>query len=532
MTSLTTPFKLSKVSYTARVFSILTLFILYGDLAAAEHRVALVIGNAAYEKSLLSNSINDAQDMAEVLKQVGFEVTILKNATQNDMETAIQTFGKRLESGDVGLFYFAGHGVQYQGDNYLFPTDTIRTVSTPGHLRLKTVNVDYVLSVMEGAGNDLNIVILDTCRHNPFKELVRGINNDGRTLKAPSGSVIAYSTRPDAEATEGAGRNSPYVKYLKKELRKPGLPIEQVLREVRIAVMQETNGQQAPGYYSELNRQFCFVGPCEANSTPSISQHPVTRSPFIPTPMSPNDTLPNGKIFQDNLLDGSLGPEMVWIPAGPFRMGDTRGEGDKRELPVHLVSVVRFALGHHEVTFDEYDLFAEATGKDKPKDASWGRGHQPVINVSWLDATAYAEWLSQQTGQTYRLPTEAEWEYAARAGTDTRYWWGNEIGTQRANCNGCGSQWDNRQTAPVCSFAESPFRLCDMIGNVWEWTCSKYEDKYSGKEQQCASQDSVGLQVIRGGAWNDNELGVRATYRLDYSFNNHNNLVGFRVARE
>jgi Caspase domain len=229
MTSLTTPFKLSRVSHTTRVFSLLTLLTLYSDLATAEHRVALVIGNAAYEKSLLTNSINDAQDMAEVLKQVGFEVTILKNATQNNMETAIQTFGKQLGSGDVGLFYFAGHGVQYQGDNYLFPTDAIRTVTTPGHLRLKTVNVDYVLSVMEGAGNDLNIVILDTCRHNPFKELVRGINNDGRTLKAPSGSLIAYSTRPDAEAAEGTGRNSPYVKYLKKELRKPGLPIEQVL---------------------------------------------------------------------------------------------------------------------------------------------------------------------------------------------------------------------------------------------------------------------------------------------------------------
>jgi formylglycine-generating enzyme required for sulfatase activity len=248
--------------------------------------------------------------------------------------------------------------------------------------------------------------------------------------------------------------------------------------------------------------------------------------------MSLNDALPEGKIFQDKLLDGSLGPEMVWIAAGRFRMGDTRGEGEKKEQPVHVVSVERFALGRHEVTFEEYDHFMEATSKEKPHDSGWGRDKRPVINVSWQDAMAYVEWLSQQTGQTYRLPTEAEWEYAARAGTDSRYGWGNEIGTNRANCNGCGSQWDNRQTAPVCSFGENTFGLCDMTGNVWEWSCSKYEDKYGGQEQQCVSQDSMGLRVVRGGSWNDNELLVRATYRLGYSFNKSDNLVGFRLVRK
>lgn len=109
---------------------------------------------------------------------------------------------------------------------------------------------------------------------------------------------------------------------------------------------------------------------------------------------------------------------------------------------------------------------------------------------------------------------------------------GNEIGTNRANCNGCGSQWDNHQTAPACSFGESPFGLCDMIGNVWEWACSKYEDKYSGQEQLCVSQESMGLRIVRGGSWNDNELLVRATYRLSYSFNKSDNLVGFRLVRK
>ncbi|MCP3897296.1 SUMF1/EgtB/PvdO family nonheme iron enzyme, partial [Moraxella sp.] len=185
---------------------------------------------------------------------------------------------------------------------------------------------------------------------------------------------------------------------------------------------------------------------------------------------------------RDRLKDGRLGPEMVRIPAGRFRMGDIQGGGDGDEKPVHRVSVSEFAMGRYEVTFAEYDKFAQATGRKKPDDEGWGRGNRPVINVSWDDAVAYAKWLSQQTGKQYRLPTEAEWEYAARAGTETQYWWGNEIGQNRAVCDACGSRWDNKQTAPVGSFAANPFSLYDTVGNVWEWTCSEYEDKYSGKE--------------------------------------------------
>jgi hypothetical protein len=142
------------------------------------------------------------------------------------------------------------------------------------------------------------------------------------------------------------------------------------------------------------------------------------------------------RIFRDRLQDGSEGPEMVWIPAGDFQMGGSYSS----EKPVHQVSVSAFAMGRYEVTFEEYDRFAEATGREKPGDEGWGRGNRPVINVSWNDATAYMEWLSTQTGKKYRLPTEAEWEYAARAGTDTKYWWGNEVGSNQAACDGCGAE--------------------------------------------------------------------------------------------
>jgi len=228
-------------------------------------------------------------------------------------------------------------------------------------------------------------------------------------------------------------------------------------------------------------------------------------------------------------------PEMVMIPAGSFRMGDIQGTDESDEQPVHTVQVKSFEMSRHEVTFEEYDYFAEQTGREKPSDNDWGRGNRPVINVSWEDATAYAEWLSQVTGELYRLPTEAEWEYAARAGTETDYWWGNEIGKNRANCDGCGSQWDNKSTAPVGSFVDNPFGLYDTVGNVWEWTCSEYEGKYNGKELECISKNRANngkilLPVIRGDAWFHFLLRrVRVSTRFGMLF--HTNYVGFRLVR-
>ncbi len=255
------------------------------------------------------------------------------------------------------------------------------------------------------------------------------------------------------------------------------------------------------------------------------------------------DTIPKRdsirkNVFRDRLKEGSQGPEMVWIPAGRFRMGDLQGGGYDNEQPVHEVSVERFAMGRYEVSFAEYDLFAEATGRKKPSDSGWGRGNRPVINVSWDDATAYAAWLSQQTGHQYRLPTEAEWEYAARAGTETKYWWGNTASHEYANygkdecCGGLAEGKDRwKYTSPVGSFAPNPFGLYDTVGNVWEWTCSEYENKYNNKKNKCSSQKSGSPRALRGGAWSDGPWYVRAAYRGRNSRGNRNFDVGLRLAR-
>jgi formylglycine-generating enzyme required for sulfatase activity len=244
------------------------------------------------------------------------------------------------------------------------------------------------------------------------------------------------------------------------------------------------------------------------------------------------------RVFRDTLADGSKGPEMVRVPAGEFEMGDLHGDGHADERLVHTVSIHALAIGHYAVTFEAYDRFAEATGREKPDDTGWGRGRRPVINVSWRDAVAYAEWLSRQTGKRYRLPTEAEWEYAARAGTRTSYWWGDEVAENRANFRGSGSQWDGRQTAPVGSFEPNPFGLYDASGNVWEWVQDCWRENYDGAPTDGAAWlqqddgDCNDWRVIRGGAWGGEAWGVRSASRDWYAPDARSDLVGFRLARD
>ncbi len=206
-------------------------------------------------------------------------------------------------------------------------------------------------------------------------------------------------------------------------------------------------------------------------------------------------------------------PELVVIPAGRFRMGCVSGwDCRDNERPVHEVEVASFALGVYEVTFEEYDRFARATRRDRPNDGGWGRGRRPVMNVSWEDATAYAAWLSEETGEEYRLPSESEWEYAARAGSTTRYTWGDDIGRNRANCAGCGGRWDDaNRTAPAGSFAANAWGLHDMHGNVWEWV--------------------DGRRVVRGGSWGNDPRALRSANRNGTRAGVRTSYIGFRVAR-
>ncbi|MCY4659491.1 MAG: SUMF1/EgtB/PvdO family nonheme iron enzyme [Acidobacteria bacterium] len=230
-------------------------------------------------------------------------------------------------------------------------------------------------------------------------------------------------------------------------------------------------------------------------------------------------------------------PEMVVVPAGRFRMGCLTGGDACRndELPVHEVEVASFALGVYEVTFEEYDRFAAATGRERPNDRGWGRGDRPAINVSWEDATAYAAWLSEETGAEYRLPGESEWEYAARAGTTTRYGWGDDVGRNRANCRGCGGRWDDEdRTAPAGSFASNGWGLHDVHGNVWEWVEDCWHENYARAPRDGSAWTTGGncrRRVVRGGSWGSDPRVLRSADRLRLDAEGRVATVGFRVAR-
>jgi formylglycine-generating enzyme required for sulfatase activity len=241
-----------------------------------------------------------------------------------------------------------------------------------------------------------------------------------------------------------------------------------------------------------------------------------------------------GAVFQDTLKDGSQGPEMVVVPAGTFKMGDIE-HNSGHETPVHIVRIPKpFAIGKYEITFEQYDRFAVATARQRPNDKDWGRGRQPVINVSWNDAAEYAKWLIVQTGERYRLPSESEWEYAARGGTETSYWWGDELKAAMANFAKSDSRWGGKQTSPVGSFPPNSFGLYDTAGNVWEWVQDSWHEDYKGAPTDGSAWEEKGggRRVIRGGSWFDGPDFLRSSNRLRGIAGYRYFFIGIRLAQD
>ncbi len=225
---------------------------------------------------------------------------------------------------------------------------------------------------------------------------------------------------------------------------------------------------------------------------------------------------------------------MIVVPAGSFMMGFPPTENQ------HQVTIAQpFAVSKYELTFADWDACVAGGGCNgyKPNDQGWGRGQQPVINVNWDDAQAYVAWLSQVTGKTYRLLSEAEYEYAARAGTTTDYYWGDDIklnGTAMANCDGCGSKWDKQQTAPVGSFPPNKFGLYDMVGNVWGWTEDCVHTSYNGAPVNGSAWITGGdcsNRILRGGSWSSSPGYLRSANRDGNTTVTRINYVGFRLGR-
>lgn len=280
--------------------------------AGTEKRVALVIGNGRYESAPLRNPVNDANLIAASLREMGFDVVARTDVNLREMQVAIKEFSRKIQGGSVGLFYYAGHGMQSGGRNFLIPVGA--QIEAEGDLVLEGLDLNSVLEQMGMAQNRLNIVILDACRNNPFTRSFRSGVQGLAQVNAPAGTFIAYATAPGQTASDGKGQNGLYTQELLANMREPGLPIEEVFKRVRVQVKQKSNGTQIPWDASSLEGSFSFVngtgGTVAAAPPPATTQPPVYTPPATTQPLASTPTRSTGisldlieSNFQSNLLD-------------------------------------------------------------------------------------------------------------------------------------------------------------------------------------------------------------------------------------
>jgi formylglycine-generating enzyme required for sulfatase activity len=559
------------------VLAALLLAVLPAAAQQAPTKYALVIGNAAYRTPgwQLVNPVNDATLMAQRLRALGFTVDPLMNATKAQMDQALLRYGEKMRAGGasaVGVFYYAGHGVEHDGANLLIPVDV--TARTMDELRYQAPPMQYLLRDMARAGNAVNIVVLDACRNVPLPSGVRAGPAGGLADfdDVPDNVLIAYATRPGLTAPDNPGdTNSIFTRTLSEALgASADAPVESLFATVQARVFSATGGTQRPEFRASLLRapgwRFASAVGSESelevlrgqnaalrreNSRLNFSAT-IAREAVPPAEAlveierrrreeeaalsvllsAPQKGVPATSQSAGGGARAPFEPEMVRIPGGSFVMGSPAGEAGRQtnEGPQRTVSVRAFEAGRFEVTFAEWDACVAdgGCGGYRPADQGWGRGRQPAINVSWDNAKAYVQWLSQRTGKSYRLLTEAEWEYAARAGTTTAYSTGATISTSQANFNSVLGR-----TSTVGRYSANAFGLHDMHGNVWEWVEDCYAESYSGAPADGAAfvDQSCSYRVIRGGSWDSGPLGLRSADRNRNTPTVRYDLIGFRVAR-
>ena len=265
---------------------------------------------------------------------------------------------------------------------------------------------------------------------------------------------------------------------------------------------------------------------------------PVVEAEPEPQPQAEPEPQPvvvdKTKVFRDRLISGGVGPVMIALPGGKFRMGGASAIVAPDETPRHTVTVRPFAVSIYEITFEDYYRFAKATGRSRPDNNGWDIKTHPVVDVSWNDAIAYTEWLSKQTGKTYRLLSEAEWEYAARGGTTSSYWWGPKPGSNNAHCFDCKSEYNTSKPAKIGTYESNPFGLYDTAGNVYEWVHDCYHRNYNDAPTDGSvwQGGDCSVRVVRGGAYRSPANSMRVENRETFKSDKGQYNVGIRVARD
>ncbi len=527
----------------------------------AGQRFALLIGNSAYPDATtpLVQPAKNVRALAEELRRGGFEVESRENLGREEMQRVIDAFKQKIRPGTAALVFFSGYGLQVNRQSFMIPTNA--QVWTENDIRRDGISIEGLLADLNTRGAIVKLLIVDASRRNPFERRFRQSPAGLAPIDAPPGTLIMSAAAP-GKVIEDEGENSIFIGEMVKEMRAPGLTAEEIFSRTRIGVSRVSNGEQVPWVSSSLVDEFYFVQPSGRPAAPPPLADPrpparpqpeprVTPQPPQPQPARPAQTPPpapepqrqaatppradaprTGVKAGDVFRDCRECPELVVVPAGDFDMGSNDFDFEK---PVHKVTISKaFAIGRREVTFEEWDqCVAAGSCRHRPDDRGQGRGERPVIDVSWRDATAYVSWLSQKTGQKYRLPSEAEWEYAARGGTKTAFWWGRDIGARFANCRDCGGN-SGQAAIATGSFSANPFGLFDTAGNAAEWVQDCWNDTYRGapRDGSAWASGQCDQRVLRGGSFDSQARYLRSASRFRYDSDVRYYANGFRVVRE
>lgn len=530
-------------------------------------------------------------------------IRIVKNGTRRQVLRAIERHTRRLsQAGDgaVGFLYYSGHGIANQETrrNYLIPVDVERLNAD---VWFDAVPLDEIVAnLSKRAPRAANFVIFDACR-NVLNTPTKG-SKGFVPVQTRRGMLIAFSTDPGQTASDAGRGGGPYATALAEELAKPGVDHldlfqnvkERVYRTTRVQVpwtrdgmlervylagrqaatetripidsrslaatewgkLKDTQDEAALRAFAKRHKGTVFAELAQGRL--ALNQlHKQTMSTIRemgkPTGSARtrcdgiNVKLATGKFVcikpgsGKSFKDCENCPEMVVVPAGSFKMGSNNGS--MNETPVRQVTIgAPLIVGKFEVTFAEWLACYNEDGCDhKPSDQGWGRGKRPVINVSWDDITKqYLPWLSRKSGKRYGLLTEAQWEYLARAGTRSKYAWGDSIDCTKANFDG-GSKPGCRNnpvgsfggTQEVGSYKSNKFGLFDTHGNVWEWVQDCYNDSYRNAptDGSAVVTGKCDRRVLRGGSWDDVAQLVRSATRVGVAPDDRDNLFGFRVVR-
>jgi len=577
-----------------------------GEPIRVQKKLALVIGNAAYQNATpLKNPINDALAMSAELRRLGFQVTEAKDLSLQNMDRVIDEFTGRLERGDFGMFYFAGHGVQVQLENYLIPVDYRE--GSEADIKYTAYPAYRVRDKMDYSGARLRVLILDACRTNPFRGQRSGAPGLAPMRSDAEGSYIAYAAADNQPAADNPRENNGlYTKHLIESLRAPGLHLKEIFEQAKKAVFTASGRKQQPYTYDGIVGRYYFTAPAPAAAPAPAGVDPVAIEMEYWKSLDRNDAesldgyltrYPNGQFADiarrslaklrtaassapavtppvsapkpESSIVGETRPgtvrvnpidglNYVWVPPGRFQMGCSPGDSECEddEKPAHPVRISRgFWMGQTEVTVGAYKRFTQATGRSMPDapvflgialNPGWANDRLPMVNVSWDDAKAYCSWAGG------RLPAEAEWEYAARAGsTAARYgllddigWFADNSGRApfdsarvwREDQSNYGKRLaDNgNRMHEVAGKRPNDFSLHDMLGNVWEWTADWYDAKYYGKklENDPSGQAAGELRSVRGGSWLFYPRVLRVSDRVRYRPGVRGNVIGFRCSRE